>query len=75
MSEEPRLFPKVVQMTCRCDACGGTILGKSYALVGVVNNKRVVIHDNSGTCLQKVRASLHLPMTDHQKFLSSRTVS
>jgi hypothetical protein len=72
--EEPRLRPKVVRLSTRCAACGGIIYTNHWCLRGVVNGKEIFIHDNGEVCLQKLRAHLHLPQTDHQKFLSSRTI-
>lgn len=74
MPEEPRLQPYVTEISTKCSACGDPITARCWCLRGVVDGKTVVLHDNGGVCLQKLRARLHLPMTPHQKFLSSRTV-
>ena len=56
--------PKVMKGTRKCDVCGITIDEGNYYLRVIIKGNRATgykhIHDNEGTCLERLQVSLGL---------------
>lgn len=66
-----RVNVTVTDRSIRCSACGTTILERNWCLKVAVGGKNILIHDNEGICLSKLKVSMHII---EPNFLSSRPV-